>query len=123
MVIYALVAILIAFLLDLLIGDPQDWPHLVRAQGTLIRFLERFLYKLKNKREGGAILVFIVVLVNAAFFIGLAIVTWILSPWLYLAWESILGWQVLAARSLSRESMLVYFALRDKGLIEGRKRV
>ena len=37
------VTILLAFGLDLLLGDPQGWPHIVRLIGKIIATLERLL--------------------------------------------------------------------------------
>ena len=39
----------IAYILDILFGDPEWYPHPVRFIGRLISFLEKYLYKLKNK--------------------------------------------------------------------------
>ena len=47
-------ALLSGFLLDLLIGDPPNWPHLVRFYGKVISALEARLYPMKNKLLGGA---------------------------------------------------------------------
>ena len=49
-------ALVLGFLLDCLVGDPQGWPHLVRLYGALISALEKWLYPMKNKRLGGTIL-------------------------------------------------------------------
>ena len=44
MVPYSILALLLGFGLDLLIGDPHGWPHIVILYGKLISFLEKKLY-------------------------------------------------------------------------------
>ena len=58
--------ILIAVLLDLLIGDPKSLPHPVQFMGMVINFLKRLAEKIakENKSKlyiGGAIITFIVI--------------------------------------------------------------
>ena len=36
---------LAAYILDLILGDPQGWPHPVRFIGRLLEFWEKILYK------------------------------------------------------------------------------
>ena len=51
------VNVIIAFLLDLAIGDPPMKAHPVRLIGSLLGLFERFLYPLKRKFIGGLLLV------------------------------------------------------------------
>ncbi len=46
----------IAYVLDLLLGDPHWFPHPVRFIGKLITFLEKMLYRFKCKKFTGGIL-------------------------------------------------------------------
>ena len=45
----------IAYILDLILADPRWLYHPVIIIGKLISFLEKFLYKAKNKIFSGAI--------------------------------------------------------------------
>jgi adenosylcobinamide-phosphate synthase len=123
MLIYSTAAILIGFLLDLLVGDPQGWPHVVRFFGRLIAWFEKLFYPLKNKRAGGALLVVCVLTVAAGLPFALVRLSWKLSPWAYLCLESVLIWQLLAVKSLRMESDLVYRALKSDDLPGARKAV
>lgn len=58
----------IAYVMDLIFGDPHWFPHPVRIIGVFINFLEKILYKASNKKVSGAFLTIIVVGVT---FIGL----------------------------------------------------
>ncbi|MGI6090231.1 MAG: adenosylcobinamide-phosphate synthase CbiB [Saccharofermentanales bacterium] len=123
MLIYSTLAIIIGFLLDLIIGDPQGWPHLVRLLGALISVLEKALYNSNRKRQAGTVLVMTVIFVSAAVSVAILAVTWLLSPWLYLAVASLLCWQIVAARSLAEESKPVYYALQNQDLPAARQKL
>lgn len=120
-----LLALLLGFCLDLLLGDPQWAPHPVRAVGALISGLEgplRLVFPKSPRGElaAGAMLVVVTLCVPT----GLtALVLWAcgrVSPWLALAAETLLCYQLLAARSLREESMKVYRALKTGDLEAGR---
>jgi len=120
MLVYSTATLLAGFLLDLLLGDPQTWPHLVRGLGALIAALEQALYALGNKRRAGALLVICVSLVSLALpALGLYL-AFRLSPWLYLALETLLCWQLLAVKSLKQESGKVWVALQNNDLPKAR---
>lgn len=80
----------------------------------------------KNKqgeRIGGVILVVIVVSVSTTVPFGILYVAYHVQFWLGIMIESFMCYQILAARSLQKESDLVYLALRDKGIEAARKAV
>lgn len=104
--------ILLALLLDLIVGDPRWLPHPVVAIGHLIRKLERLLrFHGLNQRLAGVFLLLLVVICSAG-------LTWILLK-LLAALLPLAGWiaavavssTCLAARSLHKESALVAAAL------------
>lgn len=81
---------------------------------------------LKNKRGeriGGVILVVIVVSVSTVVPFGILYVAYHVQFWLGIMIESFMCYQILAARSLQKESDLVYLALRDEGIEVARKAV
>jgi adenosylcobinamide-phosphate synthase len=120
-------AIICGFLLDLLLGDPQGWPHPVIYIGRLISWLEkkiRAAYPAGQPEQllrGGAILVLVVC---AASF---------LVPWLVLKGAGAIGsgltfilttilcYQIFATRCLRDESMKVYRSLAAADLPGARK--
>lgn len=123
-----LLALLVGFLLDCVVGDPHWMPHPVRWIGRLIAWLEQslrphFPATAAGERLAGGVLVVLVLLVSG----GLtALVLWLcmaVSKMLYLVVASVLCGYLLAARSLRKESMLVAKALEKDGLEAGRKAV
>lgn len=123
---WSLWAMVIGFGLDLLLGDPQGWPHPVAAIGRLIAALERGLRRIfpaspGGERAAGGVLWLLTVL-TAAGVPTLAL--WLchrVSPWLRLAAESVMCWQILAVKSLRVESMKVHDALAAED-VEGARR-
>ena len=123
---WSLCALAIGFGMDLILGDPQGWPHPVIAIGKLISLLERVLRRLfpatpRGENWAGAVLWVLAAGISAAV---PALLLWgchLVSPWLRLAAESVMCWQILAVKSLRTESMKVHAAL-SAGDTEGARR-
>lgn len=118
-------ALLIGFVLDGIFGDPRSIPHPIIAIGKLISFLDRNLRKLfppnrPGEMTAGGILWVITVSVSFAVPYGILYLCGLVSPWLRLAGESVMCWQILAAKSLKTESMKVYTALKSGTLADAR---
>lgn len=113
-------ALCAGFLIDILIGDPKGWPHIVRGMGALIGRLERLFYPLSDKRLGGALMALSTLLICTAV-PALLYLAFYISPLLYFVLETLLCWQLLATKSLRVESGKVYAALREKNIDGARK--
>ena len=123
---WSLAALVIGFCIDLLVGDPHGFPHPVVLIGKCISVLERGLRCIcpktpSGERAAGAILWGAVVIVSTAVPALLLWLCGLVSPWLRLALESVMCWQILAVKSLRDESMKVYAALK-KGVPEEYRR-
>ena len=118
--IYHMIALAAAIILDAVIGDPHRMPHPIRAIGALISKLEAKLYPKEAKDigssayfAGGALLWLIVMAVVAVITAALTVGSYMLHPLIGLATETVLTFYILAAGSLRDESMSVYDALND----------
>ena len=116
---WSLAALVIGFGIDLLVGDPHGFPHPVVLIGKCISVLERALRRICPKtpageRAAGAILWGAVVIVSTAVPAGLLWLCGLVSPWLRLALESVMCWQILAVKSLRDETMKVYAKADDQ---------
>ena len=110
--IYSLVALCAGFALDLILGDPHGWPHVVRLCGSLIAHTENSLRPLFPRTKGGercagALLVLIVVSVSVGVPMAILKALYAFSPVAGCALESLLCYQLLAARALRDESLPV----------------
>ena len=122
---WSLCALLIGFCIDLVVGDPHSIPHPVVFIGKLISALEKLVRKIfpktvRGENVAGGVLWLLVVTISTAV---PALLLWLcdrVSPWLALAVESIMCWQILATKSLKDESMKVYQALETGDLEKSR---
>ncbi|MBR3307596.1 MAG: cobalamin biosynthesis protein CobD [Lachnospiraceae bacterium] len=111
-----LTALLSGYLLDLLIGDPQGWPHPVRLIGSFIAFLEKKLNRGPSAGKGGQVfrgLIMSILVTGTAVLLTGAVLfgAYRLNLFLGIAAEAVLTCYVLAAKCLYKESMEVYNAL------------
>ena len=105
---YAILPIAAGFLLDLLIGDPYDIPHPVRAIGSMIAALEkRVRGRFADLRRGGTVLALTVTAISTLVPTVLLMICYKLHTALGIAAESVLCCYMLAARNLRDESMKV----------------
>lgn len=121
-----LAAILLGFLCDLLIGDPDWFPHPIRLIGLLISVLERIVRRScktpRALRIGAVVLTVLTVATTMGMTAFVLYLLSLLGPRWSFAGTVFFSWTVLSATSLAREASAVCRALR-RGLIEGRKQV
>ena len=123
---YHFFAMFLGFVLDLLFGDPHWLPHPIRLIGNLIASLEKL-----NKKELSDTKKFLrgfaMVVVVIAWTTGVAAVilegAYGLHPAIGCAVETIMTYQILAAKCLKVESMKVYNCLKENDLIAARHAV
>lgn len=107
---------LIGMILDWIFGDPVWLYHPVRIIGKWISFLEKIFRKFAGDQEGnekklliaGGILWILVILASAAVPMGILYLAEKLSPCAAFVLECFWCYQLLAARSLGKESKKVY---------------
>ena len=122
---YSLLALVLGFGIDLIVGDPHSIPHPVIFIGKLISAMEKLARKIfpktvKGENFAGGVLWLVVVAVSTAV---PALLLWLcygISVWLGLAIESVMCWQILATKSLKDESMKVYNALKTGDIEKSR---
>ena len=117
-----IISLPVAYILDLLFGDPSCIPHPIRGMGKTIGGCERLVRKWSGgSREkelvGGIFLVLVNLLFWGIFSFGICFTGYQIHFGLGVAVESFLCFQLLAAKGLKSESLKVYDAL-TKGTIE-----
>lgn len=114
--IFHLIAISLAVLLDRLIGDPPHWPHPVKWMGKTIAFLEKPLNHNGARKAKGVVMVLIL----------LGIVTLLSGCFIWLSYqvhsfvgigvEAILIATTISRRSLKEAALEVYEPLKEGNL-------
>ncbi|MCQ8213001.1 adenosylcobinamide-phosphate synthase CbiB [Cetobacterium somerae] len=103
----------IAYLLDLILGDPYWFPHPVRFIGKYITFIENKIYSLKNKKVWGGVLAFTVIFSTVVLSYYLARISEFL--------EIFFLYTTLATKSLGAEGIKVYKILKSGDLQKAQK--
>ena len=126
-VFYLPLVIVSAYLLDIVVGDPEFLPHSahpVRWIGRLIDFLERALTRFtRNGRLAGVLLAIIVLASVLAVSGGLMYLAYGLSTAVFLLVSIYLGWSVLSVKSLGKEAAGVMESLKRDELKTARHRL
>lgn len=118
------VQLLIAILLDTLIGDPQWWPHPVRLIGALAVFLENHARKsIDDEKIAGLLTVCLVVAITGAVTISVVSLGYLLNPMLGDAVSIFIIYTGIATRDLAKHAELVRDALGSGDLSLARERV
>jgi adenosylcobinamide-phosphate synthase len=115
--------ILLAFALDLLLGDPRWLPHPVRLIGVWAKCVEAFCRRLPWLYVAGVVGELAVVGVTAGAAFGLLCLAESWQPLARDIVEVLLLYTAFAARDLLNHSARVYQALRAEDLPEARRRV
>lgn len=122
-IIIAVLPLFLGFILDLIIGDPHNWPHPIRLIGITIEKFETFFRYFSSKTKGsefsaGVIMAICIVTIS---FLVPATILWAaykIHLILGLVIETIMCYQILAVKALKTESMKVYSEL-EKNDVEG----
>lgn len=144
MALYLLLDVIIAFILDLIFGDPYRLPHPVRFIGWLIKRTEAYLRKylksrlLSQDNEAGSIdkttsgrrtrragVVLTVVVVAVTFLVVLFILKLaaLVSPILFHLVNIYFIYSSIAAKCLADEAKKVYVVLKKRDIPEAAKRL
>ncbi len=113
-----------AWVLDLVLGDPEKMPHPVKGIGKLIALLEAWTRKtIGNDRIAG---VFVGIVVPVSTYVCTAAVVWSCSfihGWFGAAVSSIFIYTTLSSRCLSAEAHAVYTYLKQRDIVRARRQV
>lgn len=117
------ISILLAVIIDWIIGDPNWFPHPIIYIGKFIAFLDKKGRKLCKTNKGikafGGFIV--IVVAGVSFIVPFTILTLVKHiTWLYIILNVLIIWTTIAAKCLSKEAKKVYYALRDKDLEDAR---
>ncbi|ASK61856.1 adenosylcobinamide-phosphate synthase [Virgibacillus phasianinus] len=116
-------AIALAYILDLLIGDPERWPHPVRGFGRLISLLETQLNKGNYRKLKGLLMVLLIILTAFISSILLLSLCYQFHPVAGVIVEAVLIATTVSANNLKKAAMEVYRPLKNGDLAMARKKL
>jgi len=121
---YGLLIILpAAFLLDLILGDPQFLPHPIRWMGKAIELLEPAFRKFsKNLTVSGTFFALFLILTSWVITFIIVVIAGKLHPILGIVIEIVLIYWCISVRSLQQSAMEVSRSLMNGGIKEAKKR-
>ncbi|KZE39098.1 cobalamin biosynthesis protein [Bhargavaea cecembensis] len=118
-----LIACMVGFLIDRLIGDPPGWPHPVRWIGRLITFMDTRLNKGQNRRKKGLLLLIITAGTSGLLAAAVVCIFYGIHRAAGVAAESLLIAAGLARKSLADAAVEVYRPLAAGNLPEAREKL
>lgn len=118
------IALVAAFLLDLILGDPKWLPHPVRVIGQAIVRLEPKLRKIFRDLKIAGVLLLVIVVASTYFIIWLFLkLSAIGHIIIFYALAALVFWTTISIKSLAQESHGVYEALVKDDLELARRRL
>lgn len=121
-VVLLILPLVAGYLMDLWLGDPDNWPHPVRVFGNAIAKGEKWLNRGRFRFWKGATLSVTLVVSVFTFFQWLDL-TLLRAPALYLIVNSIWVYYGLANHSLIAEGRAVFSVLENEGVEAGRRQL
>ena len=123
-----MIKLILAFVLDALLGDPVWLYHPIRVIGKWISLTEKFLRQyfpanLWGERMAGVFLTILVVLPSFGLPAGIIFMAGKLHPWLAYVLEVFWMYQILAMKCLKVEALKVYDALAHQDIALARQRL
>ncbi len=115
----------IAFVLDMIWGDPEYFWHPIRLIGMLIYKLDNCIRNRcgnssKKLLLGGKILVILVLVISTSIPFLIVFVSYEIANWFGILVEGFLCYTLLATKSLKQESMKVYEAFQNHDIEKAR---
>lgn len=118
-----IISLLIGYVLDLIVGDPEKLPHPIRLYGNTIAKGEKFLNKDNFKFWKGMLLALLLCSASFLFFYYLQKSLLETHPFLYIVSASIFVFYGLANKGLIKEGRKVFTVLQFQGLEAGREQL
>lgn len=121
-----ILVMVIAYLLDLIIGDPYSFPHPVRFIGNLIRFTEgkiRKIFKSKNQLKIGGFLLWTITVGFTALVTNLILNLLCINNIFYVIIASIILYTTLSTKCLADEAKKIYEVLKTGDIEKSRKQL
>ena len=121
-----LIMVLLAFFLDLLLGDPHSWPHPVKLIGHLIAWLKKCFnrpnYSSRKKKWLGA-LTWLITVGGSGLIPYIVMKVTTVNYYLYMIVGTYLSYTCISARQLAIEAEKIMKSLKQNNLKKARQQV
>lgn len=121
--IYHISAMVLASIIDWLIGDPKGWPHPVKGFGKLITWLDNHLNRGNRRKINGMFMVGIVASIVLFSSLFLVLLSYYLHPIFGMIAEGCLIATTISANSLRKAALEVYSPLNQQDIPMARKKL
>ncbi|MDE5861796.1 MAG: adenosylcobinamide-phosphate synthase CbiB [Ruminococcus sp.] len=113
------------FIIDCILGDPYWLPHPIRAIGSFITSMEKWIRRIipHNLRAGGVILALTTIFFSVSIPLIILFFSYKKNILIGLISESIMCYYMIAPKCLKNESIKVYKAITEKNIEKSRKAV
>ncbi|MFJ7726477.1 adenosylcobinamide-phosphate synthase CbiB [Neobacillus sp. NPDC097160] len=123
MIVYHLIAITFAYIIDLFVGDPPHWPHPVRWIGKMISSFEKRWNHGQSKRWKGVSMLLFVLLFVFSLVLIFVLIGYKIHPLVGVFVESIIISTTIAQKSLKEAALEVYDPLKSGDLVAARTKL
>lgn len=123
MIIEHLAAIVIALILDRIIGDPHWLPHPVRAIGWLISYFDKHMNKGEHQKIKGVISLILICFITISISFIIVFFSYSINEWLGICVEGILIFTTIAAKSLKDAAYEVKNPLETNDIAGAREKL
>ncbi len=118
------ILLIVVVVLDLLLGDPPNWPHPIRYIGWSINKYEKIIRdRVKNLKVGGFILVFLSLITAISISTLILKITMLIDPVLAIIATIYLLYTLLAAKCMDVEARKVHGAVCEENIEKSRKKL
>ncbi|WP_250673831.1 adenosylcobinamide-phosphate synthase CbiB [Paraclostridium ghonii] len=121
-----IIVMIIAYIMDLIIGDPYSFPHPVRFIGNFIKFIEgkiRNIFKSKKGLKIGGFLLWIITVGTTALLTKLILEVFSINNILYVIVSSAILYTTLSTKCLAHEARKIYEVLKSGDIEKSRKQL
>jgi adenosylcobinamide-phosphate synthase len=115
------ISIIVAFVLDIVFGEPPVKYHPVVYIGQLISFVETKLYNSKNKKQAGLLLVIVLLIIVIIVSLLCAFIFYKIHIFLFFLFSTYIIFCCISMKSLNDHSMEVFYPLKEGKLLTARE--
>jgi adenosylcobinamide-phosphate synthase len=117
---YHFVAIILAYIIDLLIGDPPNWPHPVKWFGRMIHFLDVHWNRGKHRKWKGFMMLLTLITLTYSISFFVVCICYQIHPIAGMLIEAVMISTAIAQKSLRNAAMEVIRPLQTRNLPDAR---